>query len=64
MKGCIILFVIMISLTALSGSSGDQDVSDCTDLELIQHINVDCSRLTKLLNGKLSAIPVYNTSIP
>ena len=41
-------------LTALSAGSCDQDVSDHTAyLELIQHINVDCSRLTKLLNGTL-----------
>jgi len=37
-------------LAALSAPSAE-DVSDYTDLELIQHINVDCSRLTKLLNG-------------
>ena len=37
------------SLTALSNST--EDVSDYTDIELIQHINVDCVRLMKLLNG-------------
>ncbi len=35
-------------LTALSNSS--EDTGDCIDLELIQHINVDCVRLNKLLN--------------
>jgi len=28
-----------------------EDTSDITDIELIQHINVDCARLTKLLSG-------------
>ena len=28
-----------------------EDTSDITDIELIQHINVDCARLTKLLTG-------------
>jgi len=28
-----------------------EDTSDITDIELIQHINVDCPRLTKLLSG-------------
>lgn len=37
-------------LTTLSGCSDDQ--SDLSDLELIQHINVDVSRLTKLLSGQ------------
>ncbi|KAK2156732.1 hypothetical protein LSH36_206g01021 [Paralvinella palmiformis] len=39
---------ISARLTALSSSN--EDVTDFTDLELIQHINVDCNRLTKLLN--------------
>ena len=37
-------------MTKLSLSS--EDVQDYTDLELIQHINVDCSRITRLLTGK------------
>ena len=36
-------------LTAMSSS---EEFSDITDIELIQHINVDCSRLIKLLNGE------------
>lgn len=32
--------------------SADVDQSDLSDLELIQHINVDIHRLIKLLNGK------------
>ena len=35
-------------LTALSNAS--EDTSDYIDLELIQHINVDCVRLNRLLN--------------
>jgi len=31
-----------------------EDTSDITDIELIQHINVDCPRLTKLLSGLFS----------
>ena len=38
-----------IRLTAMSSS---EEFSDITDIELIQHINVDCSRLIKLLNGE------------
>jgi len=38
-------------LMLLSTSSEDQ--SDLSDLELIQHLNVDVIRLTKLLSGKL-----------
>ena len=37
-----------LRLTALSNSN--EDTSDYIDLELIQHINVDCVRLNKLLN--------------
>lgn len=33
--------------------SADVDQSDLSDLELIQHINVDIHRLIKLLNGKI-----------
>lgn len=29
-----------------------EDSSDLSDLELIQHMNMDLSRLTKLLNGE------------
>ena len=45
--------VFLCRLTALS-TPGEprEDVSDYTDLELIQHINVDIARLTKLLNGE------------
>ena len=32
-------------------STSGEDVQDFTDLELIQHINVDCVRITKLLTG-------------
>ena len=40
---------ISARLTALSTSS--EDVTEYPDLELIQHINVDCIRLNKLLHG-------------
>lgn len=33
-------------------NSGEEITEINTDLELIQHINVDCSRLTRLLNGQ------------
>lgn len=35
--------------------SGDEN-ADYSDIELIQHINVDVYRLTRLLNGKLVTI--------
>ncbi|KAK2173204.1 hypothetical protein NP493_892g01057 [Ridgeia piscesae] len=47
---------ISARLAALSAPSAE-DVSDYTDLELIQHINVDCSRLTKLLNEIVKKFP-------
>ena len=40
--------LLCLRLTALSNAS--EDTSDYIDLELIQHINVDCVRLNKLLN--------------
>ena len=44
------IIFLKFSLTALSTCNEDQ--SDMSDLELIQHINVDIVRLIKLLNGK------------
>ena len=40
---------LFLRLTTLSTLSEDQ--SDLSDLELIQHLNVDVIRLTKLLGG-------------
>ncbi len=33
-----------------------EDASDLSDLELIQHMNMDLARLTKLLNGTQSQV--------
>lgn len=32
-------------------NSGDEN-PDCSDIEIMQHINVDVDRLTRLLNGR------------
>ena len=43
---------ISARLQELSVSSAEEN-PDYSDIELIQHINVDVERLIKLLNGKL-----------
>lgn len=46
----LIIYFLLPRLHTLSGCSEDQ--SDLSDLELIQHLNVDVNRLTKLLGGR------------
>lgn len=46
---------ISARLQELSVSS--EENPDYSDIELIQHINVDVHRLTKLLNGTVKLIP-------
>lgn len=48
----LIYVLIFFRLTNLAGVNDDQ--IDLSDLELIQHINVDMLRLIKLLNGELN----------
>lgn len=46
-----IYFLFMYRLQELSACN--EENPDYSDIELIQHINVDVVRLTKLLSGKL-----------
>ena len=54
------MFYFLPRLTTLSTLSEDQ--SDLSDLELIQHLNVDVIRLTKLLGGNLF-LGAYKTCV-
>lgn len=46
-----LIVVCFFRLQELSTSSTEEN-PDYSDIELIQHINVDVNRLIKLLNGK------------
>ena len=50
-KDFVFIEIVFDANRLASLSSCNDDTSDYTDLELIQHINVDCIRLTKLLTG-------------
>ena len=48
----VLLYLYLLSWCRLATLCNvGEDTSDITDIELIQHINVDCARLTKLLSG-------------
>lgn len=54
---CIVIFLFNFRLQELSGSN--EENPDLIDIELIQHINLDVTRLTKILSGKLILISIY-----
>ena len=45
------IFVAFALYRLMTLSAVSEDQSDLSDLELIQHLNVDVTRLTKLLSG-------------
>ncbi len=51
------VFSLCVHCRLTEPSTSSEDVTDSTDLELIQHIYMDINRLTKLLNGWLSITP-------